>query len=280
MKGAAFVGAAAAVAAVLTGCGGGSSNNSGAINANTAALTSTNSVFTFNAALPSQSNSPQSLTGLNAGDVLVGTDIRPATGQLYGLGIQGRLYTINLTSAVATPVGGVFSVPLNGTSFGFDFNPTVDRIRVVSNTGQNMRVNPDTGAVVDTDPVAAGVQIDGTLAYAPGDSGFGLAPNVVAVAYTNSVAGAATTTLFGIDSTRDVLVSINANAGVLTTVGALGLNADSGSGFDINGTATNGFAVFNIGGVSTIATINLTTGAATQVGALPTTGIIGVTALQ
>lgn len=276
---AAFAGAAVVVGAALTGCGGGSNSNVSGFSANTAGLTSTNGLITFNSASPGSSSATRAITGLNGGDTLVGFDVRPANGELYALGSQGRLYQINQTTLVASQVGPQFTVPLAGTAFGFDFNPTVDRIRIVSNTGQNLRVNPDTGAVVDTDPVTAGAQIDGNLAYAPGDVNFGTAPNVVAVGYTNSVAGAATTTLFGIDTNLDVLVSINANAGVLTTLGALGVNANNNTGFEIQGTSTTGLAVFNVGGVSTISSINLTTGTATTIGTLATPNIVGITAL-
>jgi hypothetical protein len=123
---------------------------------------------------------------------------------------------------------------LDGNSFGFDFNPTVDRIRVVSNAGQNLRLNPDTGQIVDSDPNTPGVQSDSDLAYATGDSNQGQSPNVVGSAYTNNVAGATTTTLYGIDSALDILVTQNPpNNGTLNTVGALGVNATGVVGFDV-----------------------------------------------
>ena len=98
------------------------------------------------------------LTGLEANETLVGIDYRspfkdaggvsnnvPVEGTLYGLGNLGGLYSINPSTAVATKKAQI-SVALAGTAFGIDFNPTVDRLRVVSNTGQNLRVNVDTGA--------------------------------------------------------------------------------------------------------------------------------------
>lgn len=148
---------------------------------------------------------------------------------------------------------------LAGTAFGFDFNPTVDRIRLVSDAEQNLRLNPDNGAVAAT---------DGPLAYAAGDRNAGRDPAVTGSAYTNSVRGATATTLFGIDTTTDALVVQNPpNAGTLTTVGAgLGFDAREGVGFDI---ATSGaaYAVSRNADdtASELHLVNLGTGAATAV---------------
>ena len=140
------------------------------------------------------------ITGLAPGDRLVGIDFRPATGQLYGLGTLGggaglaQLYIIDTETAVATPVG-VRNAMLVGTSFGFDFNPVPDRIRVVSNLGPNLRLNPDNGAI-------AGIDMD--LVYAAGDPNAGRMPSVVGVAYTNPDRDPQTNTvLYDIDSKRD-----------------------------------------------------------------------------
>jgi len=135
-------------------------------------------------------------------------------------------------TATATAVGTApFAPPLDGGSFGFDFNPTVDRIRVVSLTRQNLRLNQNDGTAT----------LDGRLAYAPTDAAAAATPIVVGSAYTNPVAGATATQLFGIDVGRNSLVLQNPpNPGTLATVGALGVNATSPVGFDItpaNGTA-------------------------------------------
>ena len=104
--------------------------------------------------------------------------------------------------------------PLAGASFGFDFNPTVDRIRLTSDARQNLRLNPDTGATA---------AVDGALTYAAGDPGAASTPRIVGSAYTNSVAGATTTQLFDLDAGRDALVLQNPpNNGTLVTVGSLG----------------------------------------------------------
>ncbi|GAB2826481.1 DUF4394 domain-containing protein [Ferruginibacter profundus] len=194
------------------------------------------------------------ITGLQAGENILGMDMRPATGQLYALGSSSRIYTINMSSGAAVAVGTTpFTTLLAGTSFGFDFNPTVDRIRVVSNTGQNLRLDPNTGLIA---------AIDGNLN--PG------APAVAAAAYTNNFAGATATTLFVIDPATDKLYMQNPpNNGTLVEVGPLGINAETDNGFDIGGTSSKAYALLTVGTTSKIYTINLSTGAAAAVADIP-----------
>ncbi len=226
------------------------------------AVTTTNLLISFNSSAPGSILSSIAITGLQAGETVVGIDFRPLTRQLYGLGSTSRLYTINLTTGAATAVAAPFTPALNGTAFGFDFNPTVDRIRVTSNADQNIRLNPNNGIV-------AGV--DTALAYAAGDPSFGVNPNVVGSAYTNNFVGATTTTLYDIDSNLDILVTQNPpNNGTLNTVGALGVNTSDLVGFDISRVSSTAFASLTVPAAATSAffTINLTTGAATLVGTI------------
>ena len=209
------------------------------------------------------SNSPGStttfpVTGLQPGETLVGIDFRPASGVLYGVGTTNRLYTLNTATGVATQVGTAGQFTLNGTAFGTDFNPLVDRIRQVSNTEQNLRINPNTAALTAT------------------DSALNPAGNIVAVAYSNNNASGSPTTLYAIDSVAGTLVTIGGinsspspNLGSINTVGSLGLgtNLNDSIGFDITegGTA---FATITAAGQSRLFSINLTTGAATLVGTI------------
>jgi len=201
------------------------------------------------------------VTGLGAGERLLGIDVRPNTGALIGVSSSSRLYTIDSTTGAATVIGTTaFTPAVSGGVFGFDFNPTVDRIRLTSDSRQNLRLNPDTGGTA---------AIDGTLTYATTDPGNATVPQVSASAYTNSVRGATTTQLFNIETARDVLVLQNPpNNGTLVTVGPLGVDAQSGAGFDIapsDGAAWAAFRVPGQGG-SQLYRINLTTGSATLVG--------------
>ncbi|WP_435015369.1 DUF4394 domain-containing protein [Tundrisphaera sp. TA3] len=222
------------------------------------------SLITTTSYSPTVPVSTTPFTGLQAGESIIGIDVRPANGLVYGLSSLGRLLTIDPLTANLTQVGsGPITPALSGTTFGIDFNPTVDRLRIVSNTGQNLRVNPNDATAI----------VDGTLAYAAGDPGEGITPQIAEVAYTNSFAGSNATMLYGIDIGRDVLVLQNpANAGTLTTVGSLGRDVTRVIGFDIAATYNVAFAAVTVAGSTTpqLLTINLATGATTLVG--PTVG--------
>ncbi len=115
------------------------------------ALDVNNRLLGFDTDAPATISSSTPITGLASGESILAIDYRPATGELYGLGSGSRLYVINPVTGAAAQVGGDFAIPIEGDSFDLDFNPAVDRIRVVSNTDQNLRLHPDTGAVVDFD---------------------------------------------------------------------------------------------------------------------------------
>jgi len=226
------------------------------------AITADQQLVRFDADTPGTISSTVSLSGFQTGETILGIDTRPATGELFALGSSSRLYRIDTTTGSATQVGSTLSTSLNGTSFGFDFNPLVDRIRVTSNTGQNLRLNPDTGAVA---------AVDGTLAYAAGDPNAGQTPSIVASAYTNNFAGTTATTLFNIDSNGDRLVTQNPpNAGTLNTIGSLGLDVTDVSGFDLvtRDGVNSAFAALNVTGQTSTGfyAINLSTGSAALVG--------------
>lgn len=190
-------------------------------------------LVSFNRTTPGTISVIGTITGLQPSEVVRGIDFRPASvtsnqtgGQLFALGSTGRTYVINTTTAVATQVGTT-AVTLTGTDFGFDFNPTVDRLRVVATNRQDLRINPENGVLAAT---------DGTLTYASGDINVGAIPAVNGAAYTNSFQNAATTLLYDLDTALDVTVTQNPpNNGTLNTVGHLGDNLPSTNvGFDIS----------------------------------------------
>lgn len=221
-----------------------------------------NSLLRIDSATPGTIASNLSITGLQAGENLLGIDFRPANGVLYGLGSSNRLYSLNTTTGAATQVGNPGAFTLSGSSFGVDFNPVPDRIRVTSNTGQNLRLNPNDGTLSATDTA---------LAYAAGDVNAGRTPGVVASAYTNSFAGAASTTLFNIDLALGILATQNPpNNGTLNTVGSLGVSSTSQVGFDILPLSGVAFASLTsaASGFSSLYTINLVSGAATLIGGI------------
>lgn len=211
------------------------------------ATTADNKLLRFNP-LNGMTNSID-IAGLSTGEQVVGLDFRPAKGILYAVTNQSRLLTLNTANGQATQVGAALSPVLSGTSFGFDFNPTVDRIRLVSSSGQNLRLHPDLGTVVAT---------DGNLN--PGS------PVVTGAAYTNNVASATSTLLYVVDSNTNMLYTQNPpNDGVLVPVGSLGINIESSNGFDIGGMSNSAFGLFTVNGNRGVYSINLTSGSATLV---------------
>lgn len=209
------------------------------------ALTDQHELLRVNAGQPGRVLSRVALKGLADGEKLVGIDFRVARGVLYALSDRARLYTVNPQSGALTAVGSApMAVPLAGSaSFGFDFNPAADRIRIVSDSGLNLRAHPDTGAAVDANPDAPGVQADGPLAYRAGDAHFGAAPQIVAAGYTYNTQNEKLTTNYAIDRRLGVLVMqgsqegatpvVSPNTGQLTTVGSLGLGPLTDAAFDI-----------------------------------------------
>jgi hypothetical protein len=197
-------------------------------------LTADQHLIRFREDAPRWSRDLGPITNLSGDTRLLGIDFRPATGELYALGDQGGLYTIDTAHAQATfraqlSAGGTPLTP-SGSSFGVDFNPTVDRLRVVSDTGQNLRINVDTGvALVDVALNAGGVPAAG----------------VTGAGYTNNDADAATsTTLFDLDTAADqVVIQLPPNAGALSPTGGLGLDAALDTGFDIWSRIEDGRAV-------------------------------------
>lgn len=188
------------------------------------AVTANNSLVSFDSDVPDVIRSIVSVTGITAGQTIEGIDFRPATGELYAIGYaqatgEARLYTINTVSGVATAIGmaPVVLQPDMG-EVNFDFNPTVDRIRVTGSNNANYRLHPVTGALAAT---------DGALAYATGDANVGIDPLVSACAYTNSYIAASATTLYNYDAALNIITSqIPPNNGTLNTIGAAGITVD------------------------------------------------------
>jgi hypothetical protein len=199
------------------------------------ALTTSNELMVVDSEVPQDILSIKLVSGLNAGENLLGIDVRPATGQLYAISDGSRLFTIDPNTAVATLVASLAPDPtdttdpfssLSGARFSIDFNPVADRLRVVSDTEQNLRINPINGLVTTDSP----------LAYAVA----GANPSIGGIAYSNNFAGATTTTLFDIDDDAfQIVVQNPPNAGTLTSSAPFGVANATHVGFDIapDGTA-------------------------------------------
>jgi len=222
-------------------------------------VTDTQTLLTWDTTTPNDVTSGTAISGMMPSEQIRGIDFRPASGQLYAVGSFSNLYTIDVSTGVASRVGGgPFSPGLNGSAFGFDFNPTIDRIRVVSEVDQNLVLNPITSASTQVTD----------LFYAAGDDNFGVDPNVVASAYTNSFDGAMTTQLYGVDTALDVLVTQANSAGTLETVGGLGVDINDTASFDISGFDNMAYMSVQTADFSQSAfwTIDLSTGEASMIG--------------
>ncbi len=243
-----------------------------------------NSLLRFDTATPG-TVATHVITGLQtATEDVIGIDVRPKTGELFAVTVPAgvaanalvRTYAVAPDTGAATFVGSIpNTVPgAADVATGIDFNPTVDRIRVVNANDENFRINPNNGVLAGDDPALnpAGGQI-------------------IALAYDRNTprenAATIPTTLYGISRATSSLVvqgGINgsapggANGGLIQTVGPLGvtLDAGQGGGLDISaaGTASptelgTAYAVLRVGGLSRLFTINLASGAATPLGGLP-----------
>ncbi len=238
----------------------------------------THSVTAVDLADPDTALATITITGVTALTSLSGLDVRNATGMPYALGSDGQLYVLGAPKAATpttVPAEKVGAPIANAVTWmgdaGFDFNPAVDRLRILIGT-TNLRVNPNTGTLVDGDPVADGVQEDGPLAYAVGDANEGEAVSVTGGAYTNAPRGgvAATTQLFDIEGNADALVLQDPpNAGTLVTRGPLGADVDADGGFDVQTGTGTAYLVGRVGGVAQVRAVDLATGAGTLVGSAP-----------
>lgn len=235
------------------GQSGGSS--SGGVTLGVYGVTADGRLIGFRESTPQIAIDRGAISGLSGDVRLVGIDYRPATGELYGLGDAGGLYTLDPQNAVAT-FRAQLNVALSGAFFGIDFNPTVDRLRVVSDTGQNLRIDVTTGATT----------VDLPLVYT------GPATGLTGAAYTNNDADPNTsTTLYDIDSLlNQVVIQAPPNSGTLNATGMLTLDVDADVGFDIYSSVQGGttadvraLASLKVGGETALYSIALFSGKAT-----------------
>ena len=237
---------------------------------NVYALTTANELLRFNTAR----GGPTPLSAVQiVGEKILAIDFRPATGQLYGLGLSGHLFTIDNSTGILTQVGtAVVSGLPEFTGFGFDFNPVSDRLRVALSDDRNLQINPDTGTI----------SVDGTLAFAGGDPNAGLNPVIYGLANSNNFAGATATTTYAINwdnaffPTKLVTLGspggnpVSPNSGQLFTIGSTGAATADFAGFDISdaGEAFASLAHPESLNIPSLFKIDLTTGVATRIASI------------
>lgn len=221
---------------------------------------------TFTTDKPEELNWVRRITGLVIDTFVIGIDFRVQDGKFYAVGNHGGIYTISLPTGnqdVIVAKVSQLGVGLKGTAFGVDFNPAADRLRVISDVGQNLRHNLNDGTTV----------ADTSLSNGPGSPAAG----VTAAAYTNNDLNTDTaTTLFDINTTTaQIVVQSPANNGLLAPTGALGTPVATNAGLDVYSDLSGGKTVSNSAfativipsGDATLNTVDLLTGVATPVSA-------------
>ncbi len=200
-------------------------------------------------------SAPMAISGA---DKVVGIDVRPADGKLYGLTATGQLVVIDHMSGTATPGSMVSEKVALGPRPVVDFNPVADRLRVIAADGISLRINVDTGATI----------VDKPLNYDAADASAAKKPAVAAGAYTNSMKGAKGTELFHVDGGTGALVLQNPpNDGVLKTRGMVGVTGAADVVMDIANEGEGKNTAYVIAG-NALYTVDLASGKATQVGTI------------
>ncbi len=233
-------------------------------------LTDDQCLVRFDTSQPDQARNGVKVSGLKGDTTLIGIDYRVQNNLLYGVGNAGGVYTLDPNNGYATKVSQL-SVPLAGKFFGVDFNPAANLLRVISDTGQNLRHNIDNNA--QNAPPPGKTNSDGALNTPPTA---GNTVGVTAAGYTNNdLASTTNTTLFDVNTASDTLVIQSpANQGDLAATGQLTVDAGSNAGFDVYSvldqqgiTVDNrAFATLQVGGRNALYAVNLFTGKATSQG--------------
>ena len=201
-------------------------------------------LVSFDSASPGTLLSAHSITGLQTGEEIRGIDWVGAT--LYGLGDQSHLYAINPNTGAATMVGtGAFSPILNGIDFGF--NAGSSQLYVSSDLGQNLTINPITGAAT-AGPNYTGASID-AMAYDYSNGGF-----------------------YGISADTHDLYDMNPATGGTSLIGPTGVDFADRIGFDISPITDNAYFSGTVAGQTEFFDVNLSTGALSLVGDVGTPG--------
>jgi hypothetical protein len=187
---------------------------------------------------------------------LVGFDVRPADGMLYGVTMDGAIVTIDVMTGKTSKKSQISEKVPAGMSISVDFNPVADRMRLIAADGTSLRINVEDGKAT----------VDGKLKYADGDAMKASMPKAAAAAYTNSFAGSKETALYDIDIASGTLVKqAPPNEGILNTVGKLGVALEGPIAFDIQSDGKGGNMAWLIAG-NTLHSVDLATGAAKAVG--------------
>jgi Domain of unknown function (DUF4394) len=193
---------------------------------------------------------------LDGGASLIGFDVRPSDGKLYGVTPDGIVVTIDAKTGKWEKKSQLTEALPKDATFSVDFNPVADRLRILSSTGMSLRVNVEDGKAA----------VDGSLKYAEADANKGKQPKVIAGAYSNSVAGTKETALYDIDAAAGAFVrQAPPNDGILNTIGKLGTMINGNVAFDIWSDGKGGNTGWLLAG-DTLYMVDIATGATTSTG--------------
>ena len=227
------------------------------------------SIVTFDSTNLGVTTSSGLIAGLGS-DTLTGLDLRPSTRVLYSVGTSGSVYRIdkNTVGRGYTAVSVGTATTPSGAGFGLDFNPVPDRIRLISDTGQNLRINPNNGVTAN----------DAAINFTGGNV------DIIGAAYSRNRPGLMTTTLYAFDAAGDTLLRSTApNAGTFVNTNLAGvafgpfgfnISVSNNFGFDISGGTGTAFVQNN----NQFGTVSLVTGQATLLGAIGAGNLVDITA--
>jgi hypothetical protein len=196
-------------------------------------LGTSNELYSYRSGPPATYMSETQIRGLREGEQMLAIDVRPATKQLYGVSNMSALYKIDPVTGVATPAAQsgtgtsgsstptTFNPALDGSTVAMDFNPQTDRLKVMTDKGQNLTINPTTGQVTNV-----GIATSSTY-------------GINSIGYSNNFTGTAGTSLYNMDAPTGKLYRMS-STGSQTLVGTTGLTMTGDGGFDIS---RNGQAV-------------------------------------
>lgn len=190
-----------------------------------------NELYFYYSGPPATLFSTSQITGLrDSGELILAIDIQPRTGFIYGVSNLDRIYWIR-TDASSNPHNPMtqaflvsqepFKPALEGTTVGMDFDSKSDRISLVTDEGQRLVIDPNTGQVVMTDVVGvhgSTVKLNGSASYT--------------TSYTTS--GTSSSTAYHMDAFEGKLYKQTVGQQSLTLVGSTGLTIEGDGGFDIS----------------------------------------------
>jgi len=183
------------------------------------------------------------IAGLRSGETFRAIDMNPKTKILYGLSSLSVIYKISTFDGSLRPLGPAFTPAASGDLIGFDVDPNLNLIRVMTSSFQNLKISLTTGQVIGSDsyfhvPSAA---ING-IAYGPvatlGGGGTGTGGGGLGGGTGTGTGGSSANKapLYAINlGDQSLYKQVPSGTGIPTLVGGTGWEWKAEGGFDIGG---------------------------------------------